>query len=312
MILVGDIGGSNTSLALAKIHGGRVEIRHRRQYANADAHTLVDLIRQLLADQSLPERACLAVAGPTDGRRVRLTNLDWHIDADEIGRQLGFQTELINDFEAVAWGLDALSESDLVTLQAGNPAARATRVAMGPGTGLGVALSVATETGYRPLPGEGGHIGFAPADDEQAALLRHLQTLHGRVSVERILSGPGIADLFAFCRAASGRPVKREHSPTEISQTALDGSDPIAVRAMRLFCRILGQTAGDLALAAGARGGVYIAGGIPPRILPMLLTGEFIAGFRDKGRFSAWAGEIPVHVVTDPDIGLKGAALMYG
>lgn len=309
MILVGDIGGSNSRLALAEHQGSRVAIEGRRQYANAEADSLAALIRGYLAEHPAPSRACLAVAGPTDGRTVAMTNLAWQIDADAISREVGFPVRLVNDFAAVAWGLDALEDGSLDTLQAGQATPGAVRLALGPGTGLGVALAVAGESGYRPLPGEGGHVGFAPTDDEQAALLRFLQEKYGRVSVERILSGPGITDLFAFCRAASGRPAKRARLPAEVTQAALDGSDPIAAWAMRLFCRILGQTAGDLALVAGARAGVYLAGGIPPRILPLLHAGGFTAGFRDKGRFAAWMETVPVQVVTDQDVGLKGAAL---
>lgn len=309
MILVGDIGGSNTRLAMAEPGGQSVVLRHRQQYGNRDAASLAELIRGHGSGMPAPERACLAVAGPTDGRSASLTNLAWRIDADALGQEFGFLVQLINDFEAVAWGVDALCQEDRVTLQAGVPGADAPRLALGPGTGLGVAVSVAQAGVYRPVAGEGGHIGFAPTDAEQAALLRFLQAKYGRTSVERILSGPGISDLFAYCRAASGRPVKRERTPAEVTDAALTGSDPIAVWAMRLFCRILGQTAGDLALVAGARAGVYVAGGIPPRILPLLATGEFLAGFRDKGRFTAWVESVPVHVVTDPDIGLKGAAL---
>ncbi|NTV95734.1 MAG: glucokinase [Thiobacillus sp.] len=312
MILVGDIGGSNTRLALADRDGKRVSLRQRQQYANADADGLTGLIRQHLIAAPAVERACLAVAGPTDGRTVSLTNLDWRIDSDDLGREFGFPVRLVNDFEAVAWGLDAVTPDGLVALQDGIPQAGAPRLALGPGTGLGVALSIDRAGTYRPVPGEGGHIGFAATDGEQAALLRFLQAKHGRGSVERILSGPGISDLFAYCRAASGRPVKRERSPAEVTEAALAGSDPIAAWAMRLFCRILGQTAGDLALVAGARGGVHIAGGIPPRILPLLTDGQFLTGFRAKGRFSEWMTSVPVHVVTDPDIGLKGAALAAG
>ncbi|MFA5081190.1 MAG: glucokinase [Hydrogenophilaceae bacterium] len=309
MILVGDIGGSNTRLALAEKRGDTVVLSHRQQYANADAGSLAELIHRYRADIPAPGRACLAVAGPTDGKSVSLTNLDWRIATEDLEREFGLPVRLINDFESVAWGLDAITAADRVTLQPGVTKPGAARLALGPGTGLGVALSVPSGPGHRPLPGEGGHIGFAATDEEQASLLRFLQARHGRVSVERILSGPGIADLFAFCRTASGRPVKRERSPAEVTQGALDGSEPIAAWAMRLFCRILGQTAGDLALVAGARGGVYLAGGIPPRILPLLEGGEFMAGFRNKGRFSDWMDSVPVAVVTDPDIGLKGAAL---
>ncbi|TCJ15350.1 glucokinase [Parasulfuritortus cantonensis] len=309
MILVADIGGSNTRLALADVSPDGVTLHDRTAYANAEATSLGDLLARYLADRPRPERACLAVAGPTDGRTVALTNLDWRIDADALAGEFGLPCRLVNDFEAVAWGLAALTPDGLASLQDGRADAGAPRLALGPGTGLGVALGIGAGAGYRALPGEGGHIGFAPTNAEQTSLLRHMQALYGRVSVERILSGSGIADLFAFCRAGSGRPVKRARTPAEVTDAALAGSDPIAAWAMRLFCRILGQTAGDLALVAGARAGVYIAGGIPPRILPLLQDGEFLAGLRDKGRFSDWTAGLPVHVVTDPDVGLKGAAL---
>lgn len=311
MILVGDIGGSNTRLAMAHLEAGRVTLENRCQYANSEAESLAALLAAYLADQTPPNRICLAVAGPTDGATVSLTNLDWRIDAGRIAADLGCPARLVNDFEAVAWGLATLEADGQVCLQTGIPDPESPRAVLGPGTGLGVALSVPGKEGFRPLPGEGGHIGFAPVDEEQAALLRFLQGKHGRVSVERILSGPGIADLHAFCRSASGRPVKRQRTPAEVTGAALDGGDPIAAWAMRLFCRILGQTAGDIALVAGARGGVWLAGGIPPRILPFLESGELLAGFHDKGRFSDWMKDVPVHVVTDPDIGLKGAALAF-
>jgi glucokinase len=309
MILVGDIGGSNSRLALAERSGNRVEFTRVVRQSNVGVASLAELIRPLLSGHDVPKHSCLAVAGPTDGRHVQLTNLDWRIDADLLGHEFGFPFRLINDFEAVAWGLDALAENDLTLLQTGQCNPRAPRLAMGPGTGLGVALGIPGQNGYRPQPGEGGHIGFAPVDDEQISLLRFLQSRYGRVSVERILSGPGIADLYLFCRSASGRATTRERSPAEVTQAALDGDDPMAIWAVRLFCRILGQTAGDLALAAGARGGVYLAGGIPPRLLPLLTGNDFLEGFRNKGRFSEWMTTLPVQVVTDPDIGLKGAVL---
>lgn len=308
MILVGDIGGTNTRLALADASQGAVAITRHRHYDNASASGLEALLADYLAGCERPERICLAVAGPTDGHTVSLTNLAWHIDADGLAARFGCPARLVNDFEAVAWGLDALAGDHQESLQPGLADPGAPRLVLGPGTGLGVAYRLPE----RPLPGEGGHIGFAPVDDEQVALLRFLQARHGRVSVERILSGPGISDLYAYCRSASGRPVKRTRTPAEVTEAALGLSDPIALWAMRLFCRILGQTAGDLALAGGTRGGVYLAGGIPPRILPLLREADFLAGFQGKGRFSAWTAALAVQVVTDPDIGLKGAALAAG
>jgi glucokinase len=308
-ILCADIGGSNTRLALARLMSDGVQFSAIERYRNRDASSLTVLIRQFLTGADTPRTACLAVAGPINGTQVQLTNLDWKIDAVQLSDELGFPVRLINDFEAVAWGIDAMTPAQLASLQPGEPITHAPRLTLGPGTGLGVAHSIWQSSRFRPMPGEGGHIAFAPADDEQQTLLDFMGKKYGRVSVERILSGPGLSDLFAFCRAASGRPVKRERTPAEVSQAALDGSDPIAIWALRLFCRILGQTAGDLALITGARGGVYLAGGIPPRILPLLMDGEFMAGFSAKGRFSNAMQAIPVHIITDPDIGLKGAAL---
>jgi glucokinase len=306
MILVGDIGGSNTRLALAVIHDHHVELRQRAQFRNADAASLSALLHDYLASTPTPTSACLAVAGSTDGRSVHLTNLDWHIDADQLASTYGFPCRLINDFEAIAWGLNALDDSGLVTLQPGHPVPTAPRLAIGPGTGLGVAIAPA---GSAPLPGEGGHIGFAPVDEEQMALLRFLQQKHGRVSVERLLSGPGIVDLHSFFLSLSGHPVEPVRTAADVTQAAQHNHDPIATQTLRLFCRLLGQTAGDLALAGGTRAGIYLAGGIPPRLLSWLTGPDFLGGLHDKGRFSEWIKQVPVHVVTDPDVGLKGAAL---
>lgn len=310
-VLVGDIGGTHCRLALASLDANRVRLLRQDHFKNSAASGLAEIIRQFLGEDAPPRSACLAVAGPTDGRRVSLTNLDWQIDTASLQTEFGFETvTLVNDFLAVGHGLDALEPGNLATLQAGIPLPRAPRVAVGAGTGLGVVQSIWLGAGYAPLASEGGHIAFAPVDDEQASLLRFLQADFARVSVERILSGPGIAALYRFCRTASGRPITRRREPAEVTAAALQGSDPAAAWAMRLFARIYGQTAGDLALIAQARGGVYLAGGIPAKILPFLQSGEFMQGFCAKGRFSGWMALVPVQVVLDPDIGLKGAALL--
>jgi glucokinase len=310
-ILVGDIGGTHCRLALASIDASRlVRLIRQGNFKNSDFPGLAGIIRRFLGEAQTPQRVCLAVAGPTDGRRVSFTNLDWQIDCDDLKAEFGFQaTSLVNDFLAVGHGLDALAPADIAPLQGGTPPPQAARLAVGAGTGLGVVQSLWMGTRYQAFSSEGGHIAFAPANDEQISLLRFLQGELGRVSVERLLSGPGIAALYRFCRAASGRPIKRAREPAEVTAAALAATDPTAVWAMKLFARIYGQTAGDLALIAQARGGVYLAGGIPPKILPLLQSEEFMAGFRDKGRFSAWMESVPVQVVLDKDIGLKGAAL---
>jgi len=309
-ILVGDIGGTHTRLAIASVHSGRVHLSRQATFQNSSASGLSSLMEGFLRGHDRPSRTCLAVAGPTDGGTVSFTNLDWQIDSAALQSEFGFSdARLVNDFLAVGFGLDALEAADLACLQSGAPQAQACRLALGAGSGLGVVQSVWTTTGYRPLASEGGHIAFAPGDDEQASLWRFLRDEYGRVSVERILSGPGISALYRFCRAASGRPLQRERAPAEVSAAALEGRDPTATWAMKLFARIYGQTAGDLALVAQAQGGVYLAGGIAPRILPLLQDAAFLEGFRNKGRFSGWMQTVPVQVILDRDVGLKGAAL---
>lgn len=311
LVLAGDIGGTNTRLCLAEVGDGRVDARHVQHYANAEATGLDELIDRFLVGQAQPSAVCLAVAGPTDGRRVALTNLPWVIDADALAARFGpGRVGLVNDFVAVGHGLSALLEGDLVTLRPGQALPGAPRIALGAGTGLGVVQCMAVDGVYHPLPSEGGHMAFAPLDERQDRLLGHLRQRHGRVSVERILSGPGLAALYGFCWSEAGlQGVAPPLTPAEVGVAALERRDAVALEAVRLFCRILGQVAGDLALLAQARGGVYLAGGIAPKILPLLWDGELLSGFSAKGRYTGWMDLVPVRVVLDQGVGLKGAAL---
>lgn len=318
-ILVGDLGGTHTRLALAELRENQVSLRHIRRYLNQeypDLHTI--LATYFSADSNaytnnLPDSCCLAVAGPTDGRSVQFTNLDWRIDTTDLSQRFGFrQCRLINDFSAVGWGLNGLTEDALAPLQAGLPQPGGARVALGAGTGFGVSLCTWNGQHYQPLASEGGHISFAPVNPEQDRLLIFLRKLHGRVSVERILSGSGLIDLFRFClteRGSHDSPLLHAaQTPAAISQAGLAGTDSAAVACLRLFVEIYGQTAGDYALAAQASGGIFLAGGIAPKLLPALTDGNFLAGFSDKGRYRSWMQSVPVAVILDPDIGLKGAA----
>jgi glucokinase len=313
-ILVGDIGGTHCRLATAQLSGGRVPLSDVRYYSNAEYPGLSAILADYLKHAPPPASTCLAVAGPTDGRHVHFTNLDWHIDADALGNQLGLKhVHLVNDFTAVGWGLNALGADDLSLLQAGNPAPQGVKAAVGAGTGLGVSIGVPCNGVHHPLPTEGGHIGFAPLNEEQDRLLAYMRGLYGRVSVERLVSGPGIVDLYRFCAREAGQadaPLLAAPVPAQaISQAALDRHDGTAVRTMQLFATLYGQVAGDIALLTQARGGIFLAGGIPPKILPVLSGPEFLAGFHAKGRFSEWMLSVPVAVVLDTDIGLRGAAL---
>lgn len=312
IVLAGDLGGTHTRLALARVEGQRVVLERVTRHRNAEHAGLDAILAAFLNDAPACDACCLAVAGPTDGRHVRFTNLAWQIDAVELAKRFAFATAvLVNDFAAVGWGLAALAPHDLHVLQDGRPVAAAARIAVGAGTGLGVALCTwdGSQRHYRPQASEGGHIGFAPLDPEQDALLGFLRELHGRVSVERILSGPGLVDLYRFCLRQSGRQPAAPWDAAAISAAGLGGEDAEAVRALRLFATLYGQTAGDIALLARAEGGVFLAGGIAPKLLPILQEGGFLAGFHGKGRFSDWMRSLPVAVILDLDIGLRGAAI---
>ncbi|MDP2788372.1 MAG: glucokinase [Pseudomonadota bacterium] len=340
-ILVGDLGGTHTRLALADLDATRVSLRQVTRYKNSEHADLNAILADFLSHGETCAMAdtncCLAVAGPTDGHSVQFTNLDWRIETDALMQQFAFRRcRLINDFAAVGWGLNTLGPEALATLQTGQAAADGARVALGAGTGLGVSLCAwrgdlcgghgGGHGGdhYQPLASEGGHVGFAACNSEQDRLLAYLRPLYGRVSVERILSGPGLVDLFRFCLRESGNSgghivnqaanqathplLAAAHPAAAISQAGLAQDDVVAAHCLRLFAEIYGQTAGDWALAAQASGGIFLAGGIAPKLLPVLQNGVFLAAFNAKGRYSDWMTRVPVAVILDPDIGLKGAA----
>jgi transaldolase/glucokinase len=319
-VLAGDVGGTKTLLALCEAGA----IRFERRYRSHDYATFDELLTRLVADAAdalgtAPRirHACLGVAGPVTGERVALTNLPWRIDADAIAARFGIgRVHLINDFAASAHGLDALGRDDLATLQAGEPLADGARVLIGAGTGLGVAYLLPDRGAARVVAGEGGHAGFAPADDDQASLWRSLRAQFGRVEVEHVVSGPGLARIYAHLRAQHRFPpspaLERalgEHDPAAaIATFALEHGDRLAGAALDLFIACLGAVAGDHALNVLARGGVYVTGGIAPKILERLRGGGFVAAFADKGAFSDLARRMPVHVVLNERIGLLGAA----
>jgi glucokinase len=317
MILAGDIGGTKTQLALCEVRDdARVAIAFERRFENAANAGFEDVLDAFLAEARAAlgttptiSRAGFAVAGPVEQDRVQLTNLDWEIDGERLASRFGFATAaVINDFAATATGIEALEPGELVTLQAGEPVAQGPRVVLGAGTGLGVAHLFWDGLQYRVVPGEGGHAGFAPASEEQAALWEWLHRIKGRVEIEDILSGSGLERIHAFFAEGGGAPGLAARAP-EIAASALGGADYASQRALDLFIAIYGAVAGDLALGVLARGGVYVAGGIAPKILPRLAAGGFLAAFNAKDRFAAVARRMPVHVVTNERLPLLGAAL---
>lgn len=303
LALVGDIGGTNARFGLAR--PGEAHVESIREYHVADYPQAVDAIAAYLQDASAaPRSAAIAVAGPIVDGVIDFTNSDWVLSENDL-RRMGFgQARLLNDFAALALAAPRMSGPDLHSL--GHPAQaeeNGTLVVLGPGTGFGVSALAAGET---VVTSEGGHAAFAPGDEVDDEILRLLRKTHGRVSIERLLSGPGICSLHRCLAQIEGRSVEAD-DPAAITKAALAGEQASLNTLMR-FCAILGAVAGDLALSFGAMGGVYIAGGIPPRILDLLDASAFRARFEDKGRFKDYLARIPTKVIVHPHAALVGAA----
>ncbi len=324
-LLAADIGGTNVRLCLA--HAGSREFLAEKNYASADFASFNDVLRRFLADTSAGavESVCIAVAGPVRdtaaGQAVKVTNLPWEISARALQKEFGFQKlRLINDFEAIGYGIEALGEKDFVVLQPGNPVAHGPRAVIGAGTGLGQAILVWQGSRYDVIATEGGHTDFGPTDDLQIELARYLYKSTGRASYELILSGPGLVRLYEFLRGQGVvaestvvvETMKTADPAAAITDAALAHSDPLASMALDLFVRIFGAQAGNLALTAGATGGIYLAGGIAPKIISRLRDILFLDAFRSKGNMSAYVENIPVRVVMNPKVGLIGAVAVAG
>jgi len=318
-LIAGDIGGTKTLLRISAGDGAPLL---QKSYPSAEYSGLAEILEEFLREAGTSEvaAACFALAGPVSGRRVKLTNLPWEVDADALAVRFSIpRITLINDFEAVGQGIAALQPEDLLTLQPGVSHEQGVRIVVGAGTGLGVAWLSWANGNYAVHPSEGGHMDFAPADATQYALLQYLQQRHGHVSYERIVSGPGLVAIFEFLRdsrlvsppsaqliAAMGEG----DIAAAITRFAQQGHEPIARMALDLFVRIYGAFVGNLALLALPRGGIYVAGGIAAKIATTMQRGDFMRAFHDKGRYAGLLASLPVHVVTNPQIGLLGANLM--
>lgn len=321
-ILAGDIGGTHARFAIFRVGAEKYEEEVSRVFASAVFNGLDAALDAFLGEVSGSDRhfdaVGLAIAGPVEKGVARVTNLDWRIDARTLARRLGLPGVLLmNDFVAVGMGLDTLAENAVVTLNQGEPERFGSRALIGAGTGLGQALLSWNGRRYEVQPTEGGHVDFAPRDELEIALLREMLGAFGRVSVERVVSGPGLARIFDFlCSLRAHRPapaladaLAAGDRARVIGETALADGDPVCVEALARFLSLYGAQAGNLALSCLPRGGLYVAGGMAPRVLPRLLDGGFLAAFLDKGRMRPLLERIPVRVVLDPAIGLRGAAL---
>lgn len=305
--LVADIGGTNARFALSD--GRRLDAV--RTLACADYPGIADAVRSYLAQagDARVSHAAIGVATPIQGDQVSLTNHPWTFSIAAVRDELGLAELLVlNDFAALALALPLLPAETLSAVGGGRARPGAPRVVLGPGTGLGVAALVHGADGAAEVvSGEGGHVAFAPRDDDELDLWRHARDCFGgHVSAERLISGPGLERIHAWAsaRGRGGGPV----DAATIVARALDGSDPDCGTALAVFCRLLGGFAADMAVAFGAYGGVYLGGGIVPRLGGYFAASGFRARFEDKGRMSALLASIPVQVIHDPWPGLRGAA----
>jgi glucokinase len=282
------------------------------------------------ANSRTPEKACFAIAGPVVKNTAKLTNLTWFLDKDRLIQELGIPSvSLINDFAAVGYGIFGLTKQDLLTLQVGKYQPAAPMAVIGAGTGLGQGFLIRQDNQYQVFPSEGGHADFAPRNELEFQLLKYLVDKHDiqRVSVERVVSGLGITSIYQFLRdrqiapespeiAQAVRTWEQEAQKAEktvdpgafIGSAALQKSDRLSEQTMQLFIEVYGAEAGNLALKLLPYGGLYIAGGIAPKILPLMENGSFLLNFTQKGRMGSLLEEIPVHIILNQQVGLIGAA----
>jgi len=318
MILAGDIGGTHARLAYFQSQNGHLHLVSERVFPSREHSELGEIVSQFLNDSNTqPEAACFGIAGPVRNGRVETSNLPWVIEQSRLAKQIHLPaTLLINDLEASAWGIAALAEGDFVALNRVSGPAVGNQAVIAPGTGLGEAGMFWDGTRHQVFACEGGHADFGPQGDLQIELLRFLTGRFGHVSYERILSGPGLVNVYEFLResgcgkesAEFAAALKRGDSAAVISRAALDGSESLAVKALDLWITVYGAEAANLALKVMATGGLFLAGGITPKILAKLTGPLFMKSFLEKGRLRSLMEAIPVQVVTNEKAGLLGAA----
>ena len=342
MILAGDVGGTKTHLALYEWTTERIDPCRMETYHSADYASLEEMLTDFLTPPTAPvtfdppqeakeegsppvpeipprtlEAACFGVAGPVFENHSRTTNLPWVVDGPALAKQFDIRhVRLLNDLESMAHGILRLRADELVTLNAGTAPGHKQAIALiAAGTGLGESILFFDGTQYRPMPSEGGHSDFAPNSDQEIELLRYLRSQYLHVSYERVLSGPGLLAIYEYLRDAKkneptwlAEKIKAGDPAAEIAEAGLKGQAEIAKQALDLFAAIYGAEAGNLALKAMAINGVYVGGGIGPKILVKLKDGTFMKAFTNKGRYKRLLGQIPVHVVMNQHTALLGAA----
>ena len=318
MILAGDIGGTSARLAAFEVARGNLRVVVEKNYPSGQYRGLGDIVEKFIAAHALRVVcACFGIAGPVRNGRVKTPNLPWVIEAQALARQLGLDAvTLINDLEANAWGIAVLGPDDVLILNTGAPAVQGNAGVIAAGTGLGEAGLFWDGERHRPFSCEGGHADFAPRDALEIELLRHLMNAFGRVSYERVVSGPGLRNIYQFLRD-SGRgtetpavveAMRDQDAAAVIAQAALESRCKLCVDALELFVSIYGAEAGNVALKFMAFAGVYVGGGIAPKIAGKLQDGAFMRAFVAKGRMQPLLESMPVRVILNPKTALHGAA----
>ncbi len=320
MILAGDIGGTKTNLALFELRDNILHAVAQHQFPSREFSSLNEVITLFKQKSSMPaiDAACFGIAGPVIEGRCRTTNLPWDITTSELKDHLGIQKiRLLNDLEATAYGMIYLPEDEFADLNPKGRSIDGNRAVIAAGTGLGEAMLYYDGTAYHPIGSEGGHCDFAPLTPQQDALLQWMRNRYpGHVSFERILSGPGVYTLYEFLAESdfAAQPTSMLNIPegkdksAMVSECALKEHNPLCMEALRLFAEIYGAEAGNLALKSMSLGGVYIGGGIAPKIMPVLSNNHFMNGFLSKGRFNEMLQGMKVKVSLNPETALLGAA----
>jgi glucokinase len=318
MILAGDIGGTNARLAYFQPQNGHLRLVSERVFPSREHRELGEIVSQFVDDSGTrPEAACFGIAGPVRNGRVETSNLPWIVEQSRLAKQIHLAaTLLINDLEASAWGIAALGTEDLVPLNRISGPASGNQALIAPGTGLGQVGLYWDGNRHQVFACEGGHADFAPQGELQIELLRFLEARFGHVSYERVLSGPGLVNVYEFLRDRGhekespefATELRKSDPAAIISQAAIEGSCALAVKALDLWVAVYGAEASNLALKVMATGGLFLTGGISPKVLSKLAGPAFLKAFLAKGRMRPLLESIPVQVVTNEKAGLLGAA----
>lgn len=324
MILAGDIGGTKTNVALFETNGETIgAVRAQQSFPSGHYDSLNAILKEFIAAHTVENLtyACFGIAGPVIDGRVETSNLAWVVESGSLASQLCIErVKLINDLEATAAGVEALTPAQLATLNEGDASIGGNRALIAAGTGLGMAgIILRGNKRYQPLASEGGHMDFAARSEMETDLYKYLsKKFGGHVSYERVLSGPGLFNIYSFLR--DGKIAEEPdwlraqiesidgNKTAAVSNAALAGKSELAVKALDVFASIYGAMAGNLALMMVATGGLYLGGGIAPKIIGKLRDGTFMRAFKDKGRFDSFNAKIPVHIILDDKTALYGAA----